>query len=407
MPQASEAAVPAARLPVIVRRLGWVSFFTDAASDMIYPLLPAFLVSLGAGAAALGWVEGIAEATSALVKVWAGRLSDGAPARKPFVVAGYGIATFVRPLLSLVAAPWQVVLVRTTDRIGKGLRSAPRDALVAGAVDPANRGVAYGFHRMMDNLGAVLGPLLAFGLARGLGLSPRAIFACAIVPGLFAMATLVLGVRESPREQAPKKEAGASSSRAGKLAPGVKSYLLIVAVFTLGASADSFLLLRLLDLGLPVAWAPIVWLTLNASKAATNMPGGRLSDRMGRRRTLVLAWVVYGAAYAAFPLTRSIALTWALIVAYGVYYGLAEGGEKAILADLAPADQRGRAFGALHALTGVAALPANALFGFLYERNASYAFGVGAGCALLAAGLLAMSHPPLPAKNGSTGRAGG
>jgi MFS family permease len=382
------------RLPVIVRRLGWVSFFTDAASDMIYPLLPAFLVSLGAGAMALGWVEGIAEATSAIVKVWAGKLSDRAPARKPFVVAGYGIATLVRPLLALVAAPWQVVVVRATDRVGKGLRSAPRDALVAGAVDPSHRGAAYGFHRMMDNLGAVLGPLLAFGLARGFGLSPRAIFACAIVPGLCAMATLVLGVRETPGEPGVAKGGGHAPTPSEKLAPAVKGYLVVVAVFTLGASADSFLLLRMLDLGLPVAWAPVVWLTLNASKAATNLPGGRLSDRLGRRKTLAIAWVVYGAAYAAFPLTRSIALTWALIVGYGVYYGLAEGGEKAILADLAPKDQRGRAFGALHALTGIAVLPANALFGFLYERNAAYAFGVGAACALVAAAMLSLrGHP--------------
>jgi MFS family permease len=377
-------------LPAVVRGLGWVSFFTDASSDMIYPLLPAFLVSLGAGAGALGWVEGVAEATSALVKVWAGRLSDRAPARKPFVVAGYGLATVVRPLLALVVAPWQVVLVRATDRVGKGLRSAPRDAIVAGAVDPAHRGAAYGFHRMMDNLGAVLGPLLAFAFARGLGLSPRAIFACAIVPGLCAMAVLVLGVRETPRGSLEEKVAKVAPSPKEKLAPAVKSYLFVVAIFTLGASADSFLLLRLLDLGLPVAWAPVVWLTLNASKAATNIPGGRLSDRMGRRKTLVLAWLVYGAAYAVFPLTHSVALTWALIVGYGVYYGLAEGGEKAILADLAPVDQRGRAFGALHALTGVAVLPANAVFGFLYERSPSYAFGMGAGCALLAAGLLSI-----------------
>jgi len=388
MPEASSTPIRA--LPAVVRRLGWVSFFTDASSDMIYPLLPAFLVSLGAGAGALGWVEGVAEATSALVKVLAGRLSDRAPARKPFVVAGYGLATVVRPLLSLVTAPWQVVLVRATDRVGKGLRSAPRDAIVAVAVEASHRGAAYGFHRMMDNLGAVLGPLLAFVLARGLGLSPRAIFACAIVPGLCSMAVLVLGVRETPREAAAEEVAGSTASPREKLAPAVKSYLIVVAIFTLGASADSFLLLRLLDLGLPVAWAPVAWLTLNASKAATNIPGGRLSDRIGRRKTLAIAWLVYGAAYAAFPLTSSVELTWALIVAYGVYYGLAEGGEKAILADLAPVDQRGRAFGALHAITGVAVLPANALFGFLYERSPSYAFGVGAACALLAAGLLSV-----------------
>jgi MFS family permease len=377
-----------AGLPVTVVRLGWVSFFTDAASDMIYPLMPALLVSLGAGAAALGWVEGIAEATSALVKAWAGRLSDRSPARKPFVVLGYGIATVVRPLLAIVGAPWQVVAVRATDRVGKGLRSAPRDALLAAAVDPARRGAAYGFHRMMDNLGAVVGPLLAFGLASG-GLPMRAIFACAIVPGAVAMLTLVLGVRE---RAAPAAAKGPSASPPSpRLAAPVRAYLSVVALFTLGASADSFLILRLLDLGLKERWAPIVWLTLNASKAATNIPGGRLSDRFGRRRTLAIAWLVYAAAYAAFPLTHSVALTWAILVAYGVYYGLAEGGEKAILADLAPPEQRGLSFGALHAVTGVAVLPANAIFGLLYQWNPGAAFGFGSGCAFVSAGLLLLA----------------
>jgi MFS family permease len=398
---------PSSALPPIVRRLGWVAFFTDAAGDMIYPLLPAFLVSLGAGAGALGWVEGIAEATSAIVKVWSGRVSDRAGARKPFVVLGYGIATIVRPMLALATAPWHVVLVRATDRFGKGLRSPSRDAMVAQVVAPSERGLAYGFHQMMDNLGAVLGPTIAFALARGLGFPPRTVFVWALAPGLLALATVAFGVKEAPCHQGAAKtmiatkSAGIASSdgtsaampRRGqhlkeRLAPVVKRYLVVVAVFTLGASADSFLLLRMLDLGLPVAWTPLAWLTLNASKAATNMPGGRLSDRFGRKKTLALAWTVYAAAYTLFPMTHSVPLTWAILVGYGAYYGLAEGGEKAILAELAPAHQRGRAFGLLHAVTGVAVLPANALFGLLYERGPSYAFGVSAAFALSAALLL-------------------
>jgi MFS family permease len=378
-----------------------VAFFTDAAGDMIYPLLPAFLVSLGAGAGALGWVEGIAEATSALVKVWSGRVSDRAGSRKPFVVLGYGIATIVRPMLALATAPWHVVLVRATDRFGKGLRAPSRDAMVAQVVAPSGRGLAYGFHQMMDNLGAVLGPAIAFALARGLGFSPRTIFVWALAPGLLALITVTFGVKEAPRHEGVAKSAGIAPSdgtsaampRRGqpldeRLAPGVKRYLIVVAVFTLGASADSFLLLRMLDLGLPVAWTPLAWLTLNASKAATNMPGGRLSDRFGRKKTLALAWTVYAAAYTFFPMTHSVPITWAILVGYGAYYGLAEGGEKAILAELAPGHQRGRAFGLLHAVTGVAVLPANALFGLLYERGPSYAFGASAAFALSAALLL-------------------
>src|SRR5580698_9818327 len=247
-------------LPPIVRRLGWVAFLTDAAGDMIYPLLPAFLVSLGAGAGALGWVEGIAEATSALVKVWSGRVSDRAGSRKPFVVLGYGIATIVRPMLALATAPWHVVLVRATDRFGKGLRAPSRDAMVAQVVAPAERGLAYGFHQMMDNLGAVLGPAIAFALARGLGFPPRTIFVWALVPGLLALVTVTFGVKEAPRHEGVAKSAGIASDgtsaamprrgqhldgtsaampRRGqheKLAPGVKRYLIVVAVFTLGAS---------------------------------------------------------------------------------------------------------------------------------------------------------------------------
>jgi MFS family permease len=398
-----------------------VAFFTDAAGDMIYPLLPAFLVSLGAGAGALGWVEGIAESTSALVKVWSGRVSDRAGSRKPFVVSGYAIATIVRPMLALATAPWHVVLVRATDRLGKGLRAPSRDAMVAQVVAPSQRGLAYGFHQMMDNLGAVLGPAIAFALARGFGFPPRTIFVWALAPGLLALATVTFGVKEAPRDEgatkttiatksadiAPSDGTSAAMPRRGqhvdgmsaamprrgqhvdeKLAPVVKRYLIVVAVFTLGASADSFLLLRMLDLGLPVAWTPLAWLTLNASKAATNMPGGRLSDRFGRKKTLALAWTVYAAAYTFFPMTHSVPLTWAILVGYGAYYGLAEGGEKAILAELAPAHQRGRAFGLLHAVTGVAVLPANALFGLLYERGPSYAFGASAAFALSAALLL-------------------
>jgi MFS family permease len=401
-PAPSDASAPKEALPTVVRRLGWAAFFTDVAGDMIYPLLPAFLVSLGAGSMALGWVEGIAEATSAVVKVWVGRVSDRASARKPFVVAGYGIAAVVRPLLALAAVPWQVVLVRTTDRIGKGVRSGPRDAIVAGAVDPKKRGVAYGFNQMMDNLGAVLGPTLAFVLAEAFGLVPRAIFACAIFPGLAAVATVALGVKEAGGPPVPASPAaprdsplphslpagGEGGRREARLPAAVTAYLVVVAVFTLGASADSFLLLRMLDLGLPVAFSPLVWLTLNATKAATNVPGGHLSDRMGRRKTLSLAWLVYAAAYALFPLTRSVAVTWVLIAGYGVYYGLAEGGEKAILADLAPPEQRGRAFGLLHAITGAAVLPANALFGLLYAWNPTYAFAASAGFAFVAAVLL-------------------
>lgn len=374
--------------PPTVWRLGWVSLLADVAGDMVYPLLPALLVALAGGATgspavSLGLVEGIGESVGALVKWWAGVQSDVARRRKPFVVLGYVIAALSRPLLALVTAPFQVVAVRAIDRTGKGVRSAPRDALVTAAIDEKRRGLAFGFERMMDNIGAVIGPLIAFALARGAGWPLRHVLAASLVPGVLSV-LVVLTVREEPRT-APEPAQVAAPARSPRLSRRVRAYLAVVALFTLGASADSFLLLRLVDLGMPAAWTPIAWLSLNLSKALLNLPGGWLSDRLGRKRTLAVAWVVYAAAYALFPLTRSVAVTWALFVFYGAYYGLAEGGQKAIVADLCSPTERGRAFGALHAITGVAVLPANAIFGALYAAHVGWAFGASAACALASA----------------------
>jgi MFS family permease len=380
----------ASRLPRVVKTLAWVSLLNDVATEMAYPLLPSFLRSIGAGAASLGIMEGVAEAVSSLVKWLTGRASDGR-ARKPFVVAGYGVATAARPLLAFVTAGWQVVAIRSADRVGKGLRSAPRDALLAGAVTPAQRGYAFGFHQMMDNLGAVAGPLVAFALLRA-GLSLRTVFVLTIVPSLLAVAA-VTRVRETTHEPTPAPAPTATPTRA-PLPPRLRAYLAIVVVFTLGASADSFLLLRLVDLGLDAALVPIVWMSLNASKALLNVAGGRLSDHLGRKRTQVAGWLVYAAAYALFPATRSIPLTWALLIAYGAYYGLTEGGGKALVADLAPSASRGRAYGALHAITGSAVLPANAIFGALYAHHVGLAFGASAACAGVAA--IGLALLPIP-----------
>ena len=384
---------PERALPPVVRRLGWVSLLTDAASEMIYPLLPVFLVTLGGGAAELGALEGIAEATSAAVKWWTGARSDRAARRKPFVVAGYGLASLVRPVIALAGAPWHVVLLRTIDRVGKGLRSAPRDAMLSDAAPAGRRAAAFGFHRMMDNTGAVIGPVLAFALAKA-GLSVRAIFAASIVPGLLAVATLAFGVREAPHEA----RAAEGATPAPRLPTAARAYLASVAIFTLGASADSFLLLRVLDLGLDAAWIPLVWLSLSASKALTNVPGGRVADRVGHTRALFVGWLLYAIVYASMPLVSSALGAWALIVAYGAYYGLTEGAEKAVLADLVPAEARGRAYGALHAITGAAVLPANAIFGALCAKEARFAFFAGAGFAAAGAlSLLVVRPRPAPA----------
>jgi MFS family permease len=394
------------RLPRVVKSLGWVSLFTDVATEMAYPLLPAFLQSIGAGAQALGLMEGIAESVSAGVKWLSGRSSDER-ARKPFVLVGYAVATAVRPLLALATSAWHVILIRTTDRIGKGIRSAPRDALLAHAVPASFRGQAFGFHNMMDNLGAAIGPLLAFAMVRGLGWSLRTVFAVTVVPGVVAVATIIWGVKEAGAadKDAALKASPTAKDDAAALPHRLRAYLALVALFTLGASADSFLMLRMSDLHLAAGWIPLAWISLNASKALMNIPGGKISDRFGRGRTQVMGWLVYAVAYALFPLTRSIPATWALLVAYGAYYGLTEGGEKALVADLAPPELRGRAFGALHAVTGLAVLPANAIFGALYTRHVELAFWLSSGCALLAAIGLALLRPPrVTTSSGHSGR---
>jgi MFS family permease len=340
----------------------------------------------------------------AFVKYFAGAASDRAASRsgagtgrKRYVVMGYALSSLVRPLLSLAVAPWQVVALRATDRVGKGVRSAPRDALLAAAISPEARAYAFGFHQMMDNIGAVIGPLVAFTLARAAGMSLRAIFALALVPGLIAVATLAFGVHEASgsaedgTSQTPRASTPPATRREGapaSLSPQVKRYLAAVGVFSLGASADTFLLLRLSRQHLPDAYLPIAWLSLNAMKALTNIPGGRLSDRIGHKWTLLGGWTLYAAAYATFPFAHTITATWLVMLAYGFYYGLTEGAEKALLTTLTPKDQRGRAFGTLHAITGFAVLPANAVFGFLFDKYPERAFFMGASCAALGALLL-------------------
>lgn len=380
------------RFPRVVVELGWVSLFTDAAGDMVYPLLPAFLLTLGGGAMSLGLVEGVSELVSAVVKWTSGRFSDRY-ARKPLVLFGYAVATVVRPLLSIAGAPWHVVAIRATDRIGKGVRSPARDALLAEAVTEDGRAAAFGFHRAMDNAGAALGPLLAFVMMSGLGFTERRVFLTAAIPGVLAVLFL-LRMKEPPRQKpAASATSGTKKQGAAPLPRGARGYLVALAIFSLGASADSFLLLRLKELGMSAALLPIAWLSLNAAKALTNVPGGRLSDRIGHRKTVTAAWLVYAAVYLSFPYFTSWWSAWLVFVAYAAYYGLSEGGEKAILAELVPAQSRGHAFGVMHAVTGAMVLPANLLFGLLYNVAPWIAFVSGGACALVGALALVILTP--------------
>ena len=379
---------PRLRLGRNVLALAAVSFLTDVASDMTYPLLPMFLATvLGASATAVGAIEGAAESTAALLKLFSGWLSDRVSRRKPLVLAGYGIASLIRPLIGFAQAASQVLAIRVADRIGKGIRGAPRDALIADSVDPAIRGRAFGFHRAADHAGAVVGPLIAFALLRWGGLELRDVFLLTAIPGALAVAMVLFGVREVPREApAQPEDKSRKLDLRAPLGRRFWSFLAVLLVFTLGNSTDAFLLLRARDLGIDAALIPILWAVLHVVKALSSTPAGALSDRIGRKPLLVAGWLLYAGVYLALAFAETAWHAWALFAVYGVYFGLTEGVEKALVADLVPAEVRGTAFGWYNLAIGVGALPASLIFGLIWDgAGAPVAFGFGAAMALVAA----------------------
>ncbi len=386
--------LPASRLRLgrNVLALAAVSFLTDVSSDMTYPLLPVFLASvLGASATAVGAIEGAAESVAAFLKLASGWWSDRTPRRKPLVLAGYTIASVIRPLIGLAQSASQVLAIRVTDRFGKGIRGAPRDALIADSVDPAIRGRAFGFHRAADHMGAVVGPLLAFVLLRWMGLDLRTVFLLTAIPGALAVLMLIFGVREVPRST---QEASRKLDLRQPLGSRFWAYLGVLFLFTLGNSTDAFLLLRAGQLGVAPALVPILWAMLHVVKAGSSTPGGILSDRLGRKPLIVAGWTLYAAVYFAFGRASEQWQAWALFAVYGLYFGLTEGVEKALVADLVPPERRGTAFGWYNLAIGVGALPASLLFGVLWDRwGSATAFDFGALLALVAAVGMAIVAP--------------
>jgi MFS family permease len=384
-----------ARLGRNVLALSAVSLFTDVASEMTYPLLPVFLASvLGASATAVGGIEGAAESAAALLKLASGWWSDRVARRKPLVLAGYAIASAVRPLIGFAQSVFQVLAIRVTDRIGKGIRTSPRDALIADSVDAGIRGRAFGFQRAADHAGAVIGPLIAFALLRWGGLELRTVFLLTAIPGALAVATLLFGVREVPRS----KPAAEKVDLKAPLGRRFWSYLGVLLLFTLGNSTDAFLLLRAGQLGVTPALIPILWALLHVVKSLSSTPGGMLSDRLGRRPLILAGWLVYAAVYFAFGRAETQWQAWALFAVYGVYFGLTEGVEKALVADLVAPERRGTAFGWYNLAIGLGALPASLLFGALWDRwGSTTAFDFGALLALAAAiGMAFVAPRPHP-----------
>ncbi|MCB1826729.1 MAG: MFS transporter [Candidatus Competibacteraceae bacterium] len=373
-------------LPRAVWLLGLVSFCNDAASELVYPLVPLYLASvLLAGPRALGLIEGIAEATGSLLKLFAGVLADRTRSTKPWVVGGYGLAALARPLLAFASA-WPLVLaLRFADRIGKGLRTSPRDALLALSIDERRRGLAFGLHRAMDNFGAVVGPLLAAGLLAA-QVPLREVFLWAALGGAAAVA-LALAVREPARETAPVVVRFSWTLRG---LPGpFRRYLVVLGLFTLGNSSNMFLLLRARELGFPEYQVPLLWALMALTAAVFSTPLSALSDRLGRPRLIVGGWLIYAGFYLLLGFNGHPVLLWPLFGLYGLFMAATEGAEKALVADLAPRALLGTAYGWFNMIAGIMLLPASVLFGGLWQQaGAPVAFGFGAGCALAAALLL-------------------
>jgi MFS family permease len=352
---------------------------------------------LGASALSLGIIEGIAEAANSVLKILSGRLSDRTGSPKPIVTAGYALSSAVRPLIALAATWPHVLLLRFADRLGKGIRGAPRDAMLATLAEPHQRGRIYGFHRAMDHAGAVLGPLLATAF---LYFNPgefRTLFALAVVPGAIVILLLLrvpavrTPVHASPGRAVAPRAPAVSHARLGS--PLARA-LAIILLFSLGNASDAFLLLRLSELGIAAMWIPLLWSALHVVKVGSSALGGDLSDRLGRRATIGVGWIIYAAVYAGFGFFTSPGSVIAIFLVYGLYFGLTEGAEKAWVADLTEPHQRGTAFGYYNAVLGVGGLGASLLFGFIWTRvSPAAAFLTGAGLSVAALVLLWTAMP--------------
>ncbi len=370
--------------------LGLVSLFTDISSQMIYPLLPVFLSSvLGVGTVFIGLLEGVAEGSASVLKVFSGWFSDKLKKRKPIIFLGYGLSTIGKPFLYLATAGWHVLIVRFIDRVGKGIRTSPRDALVADSSLPGQRGRAFGIQRAMDRTGAFLGPLIAFAILPALNNNLRLLFLLAFFPALIAV-FIISFLREKPHNQDTLKQAEPISLK--NLSRDFKFFIFIIAVFTLGNSSNAFLVLRAKDLGVKIVFIPILWLMYNLVSSISSIPLGHMSDKIGRKKTTLLGFFVYGAVYLGFAFSNSQGLIWFFMAIYGIYYGLSEGVLRAYVADMV--DDKSvlaSAYGVFHMVVGLCALPASLVMGILWQQlSPSVAFCFGASLSFVAAFLLFM-----------------
>jgi MFS family permease len=383
-----------AALPRNVLAAGLVSFFTDISSEMIVPVLPIFLTAvLGTPVAAVGLIEGVAESTASIMRVFAGSISDRTGRRKPLMLLGYGLANLTKPLLALSTAWPQVLVIRFGDRFGKGIRGAPRDALIADSVDASVRGRAFGFHRGMDTAGAAIGPLLASATLAFAGDNPRVVFWLASVPGI---ASVLVGWWLLKDRPATSRDTSAPQLGFRDLGRAFAVFTTISALFSLGNSSDAFLILRAQNVGMPVAIIPLAYFGFNAFYALLATPSGILSDRVGRWPLLVAGYAVFAVVYVGFALAGDAFVAGGLFLIYSLYYALTEGVGRALITDLVPTSLRATAMGTYATATGAALLPASLAAGVLWDSVGPGApFSYGAVLAALAAVLLVVTRSTL------------
>ncbi len=394
------------RLPRNVLALSLVSLLNDTSSEIVYPLLPAFLaLSLGASPFAIGLIEGFAESVASLLKLISGYLSDRFGSRKLPVFLGYSLAAITRPFLAFATTWPQVLVVRMTDRVGKGIRGAPRDALIAESVPQSRRGFAFGFNRAADHLGAVIGPVAGFLLLILFAADTQSptiieyqkVFLFASIPVVIGLLVIAFFVREKPKPFVPVKPAAPPSLSLKGFDGNFKRFLVVIAIFTLSNSTDAFLLLRATESGISPLMLPLLWMTLHFSKVVSSLIGGELSDRFGRKTLIISGWAIYALVYVGFAFVTSAWQCWLLFIIYGSYFGLTEGVEKAFVADMVPAKNRGTAYGLYNLAFGITVFPASLLFGLVWnEYGAATAFLSSAAVSVGAIILLTMIKSPRP-----------
>ena len=367
--------------------LGLAALLNDSASEMIYPLLPVFLTAtLGATPAIVGLIEAAADGLASILKYFAGARSDRIGRRKPLIVGGYGLAAASRALIA-AATMWPLVLAaRLIDRTGKGIRSAPRDAMISDVTPKEDRGRAYGFHRALDHTGAIVGPLLALLVLQVVGLTLRQTMYVAVIPGAIGTLLLAFLLRETRKDEAPApKPASSFILPPSSFSPRFKRAIFAIALFSLANSSDAFLLLQAHAAGVTTAMLPLLWAAHHVIRSLFSTKAGALSDRMDRRRLLVAGWTIYALIYLAFPFAHSLTMFFTLFVLYAIPFTLAEGAERAWIADLVPAEVRGKSFGIYYLANGLCVLAGTALFGVIYQQfSPRAAFNTGAALALAA-----------------------